>query len=83
MIVQQVLKWSIDPDSGWLSIEAVVEDMIELPGTWEDPPEFVSAICEAELLLEDLSDWPSSPSEQLLFLEDCSPTWFLINNEQY
>ena len=83
MIINELLSWCVDPDSFELTVEAVIENAIELPPSWYSPPEFEHAICKASMLLEDLGDWPPKLPEQLLFLEECRLDWKIVDNGEW
>jgi hypothetical protein len=76
----ELLSWRIDTNGLRLLVEAFVEDVEELPRHDGDcQSDYVNARCEASILLGEISDWPETMEERLVFLEHFAE-WKVIDD---
>lgn len=69
----------VNNDDGFLTIEAVVDEMLLYRGaSYYEPEEWVPAICQAQYELNEGEVFPNTERQQIAFLEDIDLDWEVI-----
>lgn len=63
-------------------VTAVVEDVVEIPATYYDPPEYGPALCESSFTLDD-EVLPEDEKELIELLENYDLEWSLVDCSDY
>ena len=61
-------------------VTAVLDDIVEVPATYYDPPEYGPALCEASFSLYENDTIPEDEDELIKMLGNYDLEWNLVDN---
>jgi hypothetical protein len=64
-------------------VTAVVEDIVEIPATYYDPPEYGPALCEASFSLDEDEVLPEDEKQLIELLEKYDLEWTIVDCSDY